>query len=142
MATRTSIRAAALAGLIVVSWFSLPESSVAGDAPASPPPMQAIQITASDLGSHAVALGISKSLVIDFPSDIKDVLVADPKIANAVNRSSRRAFIIAIAAGATDIFFFDANDKQMAGFDIAVARDVNAIRMAIKRHIPSSDVNG
>ncbi len=36
------------------------------------------------------SLGIGKSVAIDLPADIKDVLVADPKIANAVVRSSRR----------------------------------------------------
>ena len=41
-----------------------------------------------------LALGVGKSIVIDLPRDIKDVLVADPKIANAVVRSAQRAYII------------------------------------------------
>src|SRR5882757_2986789 len=40
------------------------------------------------LNARSLALGIGKSLVIDLPRDIKDVLVADPKIANAVVRSA------------------------------------------------------
>ena len=35
---------------------------------------------------------IGKSIVIDLPREIKDVLVADPKIANAVVRSTQRAY--------------------------------------------------
>ena len=38
-----------------------------------------------------LALGIGKSVIIDLPRDVKDVLVADPKIANAVIRSPQRA---------------------------------------------------
>src|SRR4029453_2563379 len=38
-----------------------------------------------------LSLGIGKSVVIDLPRDVKDVLVADPKIANAVVRSAQRA---------------------------------------------------
>ena len=106
MATRTSIRAAAHAGLIAVSWLVPWQSSVAGDAP-SPPPIQTMQIAASDVSSHSVALGVSKSLVIDLPRDIKDVLVADPTIANVVVRSSRRAYIIGIKQGQTNVFIFD-----------------------------------
>ena len=53
------------------------------------------------------ALGIGKSIVIDLPRDIKDVLVADPKIANAVVRSAQRAYIIGAAVGQTNIVFFD-----------------------------------
>ena len=41
--------------------------------------------------SRFLALGVGKSMVVDLPRDAKDVLVADPKIANAVVRSSRRA---------------------------------------------------
>jgi pilus assembly protein CpaC len=137
MATSTPIRAA-LAGLAL---WALAQGAVAAEVPLGAPEMQPIMVAASDFGSRTLALGKGKSVVIDFPRDIKDVLVADPKIANAVVRSSRRAYIIGIAAGATNIFFFDGDGKQMAGFDISVARDVNIIRAAIHRLIPDSDVN-
>ncbi len=39
------------------------------------------------MNARFLSLGIGKSIVIDLPRDIKDVLVADPKIANAVVRS-------------------------------------------------------
>ena len=38
-----------------------------------------------------LSLGVGKSVVVDLPRDVKDVLVADPKIANAVIRSAQRA---------------------------------------------------
>src|SRR5262249_47985061 len=41
-----------------------------------------------------LALGVGKSVVVDLPREAKDVLVADPKIANAVIRSAQRAYII------------------------------------------------
>ena len=46
---------------------------------------------------------------------------------------SRRAYIIGIEVGQTNVFFFDAEGKQIAGFDIAVTRDLNGIRAAIKQ---------
>jgi pilus assembly protein CpaC len=140
MVTRTSIRAATLAGLIGASWFIAHRTSLAADA-AIEPSMQVIHVAASDIGSHSVSLGVSKSVVIDLPRDIKDVLVADPKIANAVVRSSRRAYIIGSAVGQTNVFFFDAEGKQIAGFDIAVKRDLNGIRMAIKQVLPDDDIS-
>jgi len=140
MATRTSIRAAALAGLIAVTWLMPSQSSVAGDATVREPPTQSLQIASSDVGSHSVALGVSKSMVVDFPRDIKDVLIADPKIANAVVRSARRAYIIGIKQGQTNIFFFDAQGKQLAGFDLAVTRNLNGIRMALKQVLPNADI--
>jgi pilus assembly protein CpaC len=140
MATRTTIRTAALAGLIVMTWLMPWRSSVAGDATVREPPTQSLQIASSDVGSHSVALGVSKSMVVDFPRDIKDVLIADPKIANAVVRSARRAYIIGIKQGQTNIFFFDAQGKQLAGFDLAVTRNLNGIRAALRQVLPNADI--
>jgi pilus assembly protein CpaC len=92
-------------------------------------------------GSAAVktrflALGIGKSVIIDLPRDIKDVLVADPKIANAVVRSPQRAYIIGAAVGQTNVVFFDADGQQVAAYDIAVKRDLNGVRAALKQTLP------
>src|SRR3569623_1251873 len=92
------------------------------------------------LNARSLTLGISKSLVVDLPRDVKDVLVADTKIANAVVRSSRRAYIIGVAVGQTNVFFFEAEGRQMACFDIAVTRDLNGIRAAIRAVIPYCDI--
>ena len=51
------------------------------------------------LNARFLPLGIGKSIVVDLPRDIKDVLVADPKIANAIVRSAQRAYIIGAAIG-------------------------------------------
>ena len=80
----------------------------------------------------SLSLGIGKSIVIDLPRDIKDVLVADPKIANAVVRSAQRAYIIGAAVGQTNIVFFDSAGQQIAAYDIAVKRDLNGVRAALK----------
>jgi pilus assembly protein CpaC len=141
MATNTSLRRAALAGLIVLSSLVPRQASLAGDGQNGEPSVQSIQVAASDVGSRSVALGVSKSLVIDFPRDLKDVLISDPTIANAVIRSSRRAYIIGIKQGQTNVFFFDAQGKQIAGFDIAVTRNLNGIRAALRQVLPNTDIN-
>jgi pilus assembly protein CpaC len=103
MIAGTPIRAAALAALLpclaagalacLAAFGSPPRPAKAAEMP-SEPQTQTIVVAASDYGSRSVALGVGKSVVIDFPRDIKDVLVANPKIANAVVRSSRRAYVI------------------------------------------------
>ena len=85
-------------------------------------------------------LGIGKSVVIDLPRDVKDVLVAEPKFANAVVRSARRAYLIGVAVGQTNVFFFDADGQQIAGFDIAVTRDLNGVRAVLQQMLPHADV--
>jgi pilus assembly protein CpaC len=122
------------------SWTASHRAAAAADALIANPRTQPITITASDLGSHSVALGVGKSVVIDLPHDIKDVLVGDPKIANAVIRSARRAYVVGNGVGQTNVYFFDAEGRQMAGFDIAVTRDLNGIRAAIRQVLPEADI--
>jgi pilus assembly protein CpaC len=92
------------------------------------------------MNARFVSLGIGKSFVIDLPREIKDVLVADPKVANAIIRSTQRAYIIGSAVGQTNIVFFDSTGAQIAAYDIAVKRDLNGVRAALKQSLPNSDV--
>ncbi len=94
----------------------------------------------AQMNARFLALGIGKSIVIDLPRDIKDVLVADPKIANAVVRSAQRAYIIGAAVGQTNIVFFDSAGQQIAAYDIAVKRDLNGVRAALKQTLPNADI--
>jgi pilus assembly protein CpaC len=105
--------------------------------PPAPPP---VKVVASEFGSNFVPLGIGKSVVVDLPGDIKDVLVSDPKVANAVIRTSRRAYLIGAAVGQTSIFFFDADGHQLGAFDIAVTRDLNGLRGTLRQMFPAGNV--
>ena len=135
MAIRTSIRAAALAALVIATGLAPAAPLLAAEAR-----VPVLKVAASEGTSRFIPLGIGKSVAIDLPADIKDVLVADPKIANAVMRSSRRVYMIGVTVGQTNIFFFDADGKQIAGFDIAVTRDLNGVRAALKQMMPDADI--
>jgi pilus assembly protein CpaC len=99
-------------------------------------------VSASSAKMRFLSLGIGKSVVIDFPDDVKDVLVADPKIANAVVRSARRAYIIGAAVGQTNVVFFNADGQQVAAYDIAIKRDLNGVRSALRQSTPGVQIDG
>ena len=132
---RNLIRQAPLVALALIAGLVPFKPTVAADAR-----VPVIQVAASEATSRFVPLGIGKSVAIDLPADIKDVLVADPKIANAVIRTSRRVYMIGVTVGQTNIFFFDAEGRQIAGFDIAVTRDLNGLRGALRQSFPNSDI--
>jgi pilus assembly protein CpaC len=144
----TPLRAAAIAGLL----FLGAAPSVAGTTgrPTSESPPQSTTVAAGDFSARkgTMPLGVGKSVVVDFPRDIKDVLVGDPKIANAVIRSARRAYILGLSAGETNIFFFDGDGNQMAGYDLEIterpaptpSRVVDDITRAIAKFVPNSAV--
>ena len=134
MTRKTLIGIASLVPVIAAVWVAS-ESAAADD---SQGPV--IQVVGSDATSRFVRLGIGKSVVIDLPRDIKDVLISEPKIANAIVRSTRRAYIIGQAVGQTNIYFFDTEGRQIGGLDIAVTRDLNGLRAAIKDAIPDANI--
>ena len=103
----------------------------------APPAWAAEQATraSSQTGARFLALGIGRSTVIDLPRDAKDVLVANPAIANAVVRSARRAYLIGVAAGQTNVIFFDGDGRQIAAYDIEVGRDASGVQEALRKVI-------
>src|SRR6185312_13290074 len=128
------IRTVPLAACLAAGW---PLASAWAADPAHSP---VVRVAASEATSRFIPLGIGKSVAIDLPEDIKDVLVADPKVANAVVRSARRVYMIGVSVGQTNIFFFDAQGHQIAGFDIAVTRDLNGVRAALHQSLPDADI--
>jgi len=136
MTKATLVRTATSAALIVMTLLGPSAPGTAADPGRVGPAVQIL----GDKAAQFVPLGVSKSIVVDLPGDIKDVLVADPTIANAVVRTARRAYIIGVKVGQTNIYFFDAEGRQLMAFDIAVTRDLNGIRAALKRLLPDCDI--
>jgi len=99
-------------------------------------------VSAGQAKTRFLALGVGKSVVVDFPRDVKDVLVADPKIANAVIHSAQRAYIIGAAVGQTNVVFFASDGQQVATYDIAVKRDLNGVRTALRQTLPGVQIEG
>jgi pilus assembly protein CpaC len=126
-----------------------PHLTRAADAPVGDQaPMQATDFDIAPVASIAPAktrflsLGVGKSVVIDLPREVKDVLVADPKVANAVIRSSQRAYIIGGQVGQTNVVFFTADGQQVGSYDIAVKRDLNGMRTALRAALPGVQIEG
>src|SRR5690349_10628584 len=145
--TSQIIRAFALSTTFALALQLVPAHAAEGPQPSAPATTEAAaspsaatadttpapSVTSSiPVRTRFLSLGIGKSVVVDLPRDVKDVLVADPKIANAVIRSSQRAYIIGSAVGQTNVVFFDAEGQQVASYDIAIKRDLNGIRAALR----------
>src|SRR3982751_1705816 len=133
--------------MLILGLLAAPDVVSAADAPVGDQaPMQAADLDVSPVGTIAPAktrflsLGVGKSAVIDLPRDVKDVLVADPKIANAVIRSAQRAYIIGETVGQTNVVFFAADGQQVAAYDIAVKRDLNGVRAALRQMLPAAGI--
>jgi pilus assembly protein CpaC len=87
-----------------------------------------------------LGLGVGNSLAVQFPGPLKDVLVSDPQILDAVVQSSDRVFLIAKKAGQTNAFFFDEHGQQLLTLEVAVGADLSALDNLLRRLISGSNI--
>lgn len=93
-----------------------------------------------DIRPQIIRLGLNKSLVVDLPRAAKDVLVSNPKKADAVMRTPRRAYVIGMEVGQTNIFFFDEKGRQIVALELLVEQDVTALEEIFRRLIPGANI--
>ncbi|TGD98795.1 type II and III secretion system protein family protein [Methylobacterium nonmethylotrophicum] len=133
-----SVLRAALAAGAVAALVAGPAAAQGGGGPRGgivPAPLVSVGPNESDV-SRRIDLTMGRSLVVDLPRDAKEVFVANPKVANAVVRSTRKVFIIGIENGATSIFVMDGEGRQIAALDVTVGRDLNVLRQTLAGSIP------
>lgn len=119
---------ALLAGL--VCWSSAVR---AADAPSG------AAVTRASLG-RTMSLDLGKSQVIRLERPARDVLVANSLIADVTLRSADLAFVIGKKVGETNIYFFDAEGRQIDAIDVSVTFDSEAVAAALKKALPTEDI--
>jgi pilus assembly protein CpaC len=87
-----------------------------------------------------IALGKGKSLMIQFPVELRDVMVSDPETVDAVVQSSDRVFLVTRKAGSVNAFFFDGQGNKILTLEIAVGSDLSVIDDILARLIPGSKI--
>ena len=110
-------------------------------------PAQAMEITpgapANDetaMVTRRFSMGSGKSLIVDLPRDAVEVVVGNPKVADAVVRSPRKLYIMAGLSGQTTIFAVDASGRQIANLEVSVGRDVGELAPLLKAALPKSNI--
>ena len=108
----------------------------------TPPPLPPARpaLPAPVLAPRPLALDLNKSQVVRLNRPARDVLVANPGIADVLLRSPDTAFVIAKKVGETNVYFLDADGRQIDAVDINVAFDSAAVAQALKRAIPAEQI--
>ena len=70
--------------------------------------------------SRNVMLGLNKTMIVEVPRDLRDVVVSNPEFVDAVVQSSNRVYLIAKQLGNANVFFFDENGEQILSVDIRI----------------------
>ena len=83
-----------------------------------------------------IEIGINKSLILDLPADVREVIVSQPAVAGAIMRSKRRSIVQGNAAGDTNIFFLDAAGEAIAVLDLSVTPQRSDVAQVLESLVP------
>jgi pilus assembly protein CpaC len=146
---------AGIAAAAAAAMLSLPISEVAagGDAVgrrlaigngglASSGHQSLMRVKESDLGSASrqITLGRNKSTLIEMPRELRDVIVSNPELVDAVVQTSNRVYLIGKKVGQANAFFFDTNGEQILTLEIAVEVDTAVLDTMFRRLLPGSNI--
>jgi len=87
-----------------------------------------------------ISMGVGKTIIVDLPREASEIVVGNPKVANAIVRSSRKLYIMGEDAGQTTIFALDSAGRQIANLEISIGRDVGELAPLLKLALPKSEI--
>ncbi|ODA66388.1 Type IV pilus biogenesis and competence protein PilQ precursor [Methyloligella halotolerans] len=100
-----------------------------------------IRVSAASVPAiREVNLGLNKSMVVELPVAVRDVMVSNPDKVDAVMQTSRRAYVIGKQLGEANVFFTDQNGNQVLTLELNIQRDLTALEGLLARLIPGSSI--
>lgn len=88
----------------------------------------------------SVKIGMGKSVLLEFPRPVRDVMVSNPAVVDAVVLSSNRVFLLAKDMGEANAFFFDTSGNQFATMELYVARETAGLESLLNRIITGAHI--
>lgn len=105
------------------------------------------RMTLPDVGAanpeQSLTLTVNKSYMLEFDTDIDDIIVANPAIANVTARDRRRVAVMGVAAGESNIVFLDQSGRKLMVLDVSVTDGVagmDQLRGLIRRYVPDAKI--
>jgi pilus assembly protein CpaC len=89
---------------------------------------------------RGMKIGRNKSMLVEVPRELRDVIVSSPDIVDAVVQSSNRVYLIGKKVGQANAFFFDSRGQQIITFEIIVEHDTSVLDTLFTRLLPGSHI--
>ena len=90
--------------------------------------------------NRQINMGGGRSMMIQFPMELRDVMVSDPDKVDVVLQTSDRVFVVAKKPGSANVFFFDTQGNQIATLELNVGSDLTSLDALLKKLIPGSAI--
>ena len=108
-------------------------------APVSSGQVARVVLTA-DQTAATLELAKGKSAIVELPTNVRDLLVTSPAVADAVLRDKRRVYIVGLAEGVTDAAFFDDAGRRILSLSIKVSQPVDQLADTLARVLPEAKI--
>jgi len=99
-----------------------------------------LRIDGSLPATRKVNLGVNKSMIVELPRPVRDVMVSNPKLIDAVMQTSTRVYIAGMSKGEANVFFVDKDGNQILTLEVNIDRDLSALGDLLNQLIPSSHI--
>lgn len=90
--------------------------------------------------SRRISMGAGKTMIVDLPRNVAEVVIGEPKIADAIVRNPRKIYVMAGQAGQTTIIGLDSSGQQVVNLEISVGRDVGELAALLKAALPKANI--
>ena len=104
------------------------------------PAAQAARAAASAASGSVFYVPINRSELITTKTDMAEVVITDPEVANVLVHGKRKVSVIGLQVGQTTLRIFDANHKIVRSMDVVVTYDLPAVRKAMKQFLPNESI--
>ena len=88
----------------------------------------------------SLKIGMGKSVLLEFPRDVRDVMVSNPAVVDAVVLSANRVFLLAKGPGEANAFFFDTSGGQFATMELYIERESAGLQALLNRIIKGGSI--
>ncbi|WP_250148324.1 type II and III secretion system protein family protein [Halomonas jincaotanensis] len=88
----------------------------------------------------AVAVGINKSQVLEFPRSVRVVSVGNPEIADIVVMDSRQIYVLGKSLGTTNVVLWDEQERVQGVLNVAVTHDLDALKRQLHDMLPDENI--
>jgi pilus assembly protein CpaC len=90
--------------------------------------------------ARQMTLGLNKSMIIELPREVREVMVSNPDKIDAVLQTSTRAYLIGKAAGEANIIFVDKDGRQVVSLEVTVERDLVGLETLLNSLIRNANI--
>ena len=137
---RSPLKALAKLGVIAALVFGVSGAFLPAEGLAQSQHRSLLRIGPDGGAPRQIKLGLNKSMIIELPRPVREVMVSNPEQIDAVLQSATRAYLIGKKSGEANILFIDSDGNQVATLEVTIERDLGALQNLIARLIPGSNV--